>query len=443
MTTFHRLLALMIPGLAALSLAGGCQDANAARRDVVHEELVSAARQLQLVATIQPDLAPQKSDAIHRRLEQVIDGLASARNSDGDQQAAASLLVARAHHKLAAIALDKAGRIEASHRNSRIMIEGMIQAAATLKTVTESLEAIDTAPEDVRLAAQRRGAQDLLKEQSQKIAALDGPISQLTSRNRQEQKEVQRLRQQANALRREAADRGPWHGRQSYEQAVNIDREADRFEYEIGKREIELRYNLLPQHALARRSVEALQSRIDMIEDAGRGLEELLRTAAQEAGLSHDQLAELRSRIATMLSEVETSASGELQQHFGQAESALGNAAAAAKIAADDDALADTARIEASGVYQDLGDMHLSASRGLSDQILLLQRLAAFVDGADGDGGSTIKELTAIRDEALAQARAAYSDAKSQLEMISATGRPALRLEKLKAALDELLAAIE
>ena len=443
MTTFHRLLALMIPGLAALSLAGGCQDANAARRDVVHEELVSAARQLQLVATIQPDLAPQKSDAIHRRLEQVIDGLASARNSDGAQQAAASLLVARAHHKLAAIALDKAGRIEASHRNSRIMIEGMIQAAATLKTVTESLEAIDTAPEDVRLAAQRRGAQDLLKEQSQKIAALDGPISQLTSRNRQEQKEVQRLRQQANTLRREAADRGPWHGRQSYEQAVNIDREADRFEYEIGKREIELRYNLLPQHALAQRSVEALQSRIDMIEDAGRSLEELLRTAANEAGLSHDQLAELRSRIATMLSEVETSTSGELQQRFGQAESALENAAAAAKIAAADDALADTARIEASGVYQDLGDMHLSASRGLSDQILLLQRLAAFVDGADGASRSTIKELTVARDEALAQARAAYSNAKSQLEMISATGRAALRLEKLKAALDELLAAIE
>ncbi len=433
----------MIPGLAAMSLAGGCQDANAARRDVVHEELVSAARQLQLVATIQPDLAPRESDAIQRRLEQVIDGLASARNSDGAQRAAASLLIARAHHKLAAIALDKAGRIEASHRNSRIMIEGMIQAAARLKTVTESLEAIDTAPEDVRLAAQRRGAQDLLKEQSQQIAALDGPIAELTSRNRQEQKEVQRLRQQANTLRREAADRGPWHGRLSYEQAVKIDREADRFEYEIGKREIELRYNLLPQHALAQRSVEALQSRIDMIEDAGRSLEELLRTAAQEAGLSHEQLAEIRSRIAAMLSEVETSSSGELQQRYEQAESALENAAAAAKTADDEGALADTARIEAGGVYQDLGDMHLSAGRGLSDQILLLQRLAAFVDGADGDGGSTIKELTAARDEVLAQARAAYSDAKSQLEMVSATGRAALRLETLKAALDELLAAIE
>ncbi len=144
-----------------------------------------------------------------------------------------------------------------------------------------------------------------------------------------------------------------------------------------------------------------------------------------------------------MLSEVETSSSGELQQRYEQAESALENAAAAAKTADDEDALADTARIEAGGVYQDLGDMHLSAGRGLSDQILLLQRLAAFVDGADGDGGSTIKELTAIRDEALAQARAAYSDAKSQLEMVSATGRAALRLETLKAALDELMAAIE
>ncbi len=83
--------------------------------------------------------------------------------------------------------------------------------------------------------------------------------------------------------------------------------------------------------------------------------------------------------------------------------------------------------------------MHLSASRGLSDQILLLQRLAAFVDGADGADRSAIKELTVARDEALAQARAAYSNAKSQLP---ATGRAALRLEKLKAALDELLAAI-
>ena len=194
---------------------------------------------------------------------------------------------------------------------------------------------------------------------------------------------------------------------------------------------------------MAQRSVEALQSRIDMIEDAGRSLEELLRTAANEAGLSHDQLAELRSRIATMLSEVETSSSGELQQRYKKAESALTNAAAAAMTAADEDALSDTARIEAGGVYQDLGDMHLSAGRGLSDQIILLQRLATFVDGADGDGGSVIKELTAIRDEALVQARAAFSDAKSQLEMVSATGRAAVRLETLKAALDELLAAIE
>lgn len=443
MKTFHRLLALMIGGLAAMSLAGGCQDANAARRDVVHEELVSAARQLQLVATIQPDLAPQESDAIRRRLEQVIDGLASASNGNGAQQAAASLLIARAHHKLSVIALDKAGWIEASHRSSRNMIGGMIHAAARLQTVTESLEAIDTAPEDVQLDAQRRGAQDLLKQQSQQIAALDGPIAELTSRNRQEQKEVQRLRQQANTFRREAADRGPWHGRQSYEQAVQLDREADRFEYEIAKREIQLRYSLLPQHALAQRSVEALQSRINMIEDAGRSLEDLLRTAVQEAGLSHDQLAELRSRIATILSEVETSSSGELQQRYEQAELALENAAAAAMTAATEDTLADTARIEASGVYQDLGDMHLSAGRGLSEQLLLLQRLAAFVDGADDDGGSTIKELTTARDEALVQARAAYSDAKSQLEMVSATGRAARRLETLKAALDELLATIE
>ncbi len=443
MTTFHKLLALLIPGLAAMSLAGGCQDANAARRDVVHEELISAARQLQLVPAIQSDLAPQEGDAIRRRLEQVIDDLASAGNGDDAQQAAASLLTSRAHHKIAAIALDQAGRIEASHRSTRTLIEGMIQAAARLKTITESLEAIDTAPEDVRLDAQRRDAQDLIKQQSRQIAALDGPIAQLTSSNRQEQKEVQRLRQQANILRREAADSGPLRGRHSYERAVQIDREADRFEYEIGKREIELRYNLLPQHALAQRSVEALQSRIDMIEDAGRSLEELLRTAANEAGLSHDQLAELRSRIATMLSEVETSSSGELQQRYKKAESALTNAAAAAMTAADEDALSDTARIEAGGVYQDLGDMHLSAGRGLSDQIILLQRLATFVDGADGDGGSVIKELTPIRDEALVQARAAYSDAKSQLEMVSATGRAAVRLETLKAALDELLAAIE
>ena len=156
-----------------------------------------------------------------------------------------------------------------------------------------------------------------------------------------------------------------------------------------------------------------------------------------------DQLAELRSRIATILSEVETSSSGELQQRYEQAELALENAAAAAMTAATEDTLADTARIEASGVYQDLGDMHLSAGRGLSEQLLLLQRLAAFVDGADDDGGSTIKELTTARDEALVQARAAYSDAKSQLEMVSATGRAALRLESLRAALDELLAAIE
>ena len=441
----HQCLVLPLCCIATTIIPAKCEDADARRRDEVQAVITSASLELREATSIPLDPNEEQAAQAQQQLTALVASLSNTSGSEPGQEAAAALLAAGAHRSLAAIALAQAEWIEADHRMIRTSVHGMINTAFRLDALVQGLEAINADTEQAQLTLDRDEAQEQLHENSQQMADLDGPIGELTKKNRDDQAEVDRLRTEANGLRREATDRGRAAGFTMYEQAVQLGRQADRIEYEIALREIELRYEQQPQHNIAQARAVHAQAQIDAIDDARSSLGDLVQTSAQQAETTRAMLSDFRNAISTSIRELNQTASGPLKQLYDQAtlqlESAVTKANAAAKSVKGDHA--DAARIEAARARQNLGRMHWSMAQGLDDHIALRQRLAAApsVLGADSGGAESIAELDAAREAASAQAEAAYTDALDNLG--SASGRTARHnVESLRNSINQALAAL-
>ncbi|MCZ6735487.1 MAG: hypothetical protein O7C65_06830 [Planctomycetota bacterium] len=445
MNIAHQCFVLPLCCLATTIIPAQCEDADARRRDEVQAVITSASRELREATPIPLDPDEEQAAQTRQQLTALVASLSDTSGSEPGQKAAASLLAAGAHRSLAAIALAQAERIEADHRMIRTSVHGMMNTASRLDALVQGLEAVNADTEQAQLTIDRDEAQEQLHENSQQMADLDGPIGELTKKNRDDQAEVDRLRTEANGLRREATDRGRAAGFTMYEQAVQLGRQADRIEYEIALREIELRYEQQPQHNVAQARAEHAQAQIDAIDDAQSSLGDLVQTSARQAETTRTMLAEFRNAIGASIRELNQTASGPLKQLYDRAatqlESAVAKANAAAKSVKGD--RADAARIEAARARQNLGRMHWSVAQGLDDHIALRQRLAGApsIFGSDSGGAESVAELDAAREVAIEQAEAAYTDALDILG--SASGRGTRRdVESLRNSIDQALASL-
>jgi predicted nucleic acid-binding Zn-ribbon protein len=403
-------------------LAAGCKDADAQQRQEVHAAIMAASEKIEMIRPVRA--GDEDAARARQELTRAISELNAASGGDPGQQAAASFLIAQARRQLAVGSIAEAQRVESDHRIRRQVADGMVVVAGRLEALADNLESMDISEELSQLDGARRDAEDQLRTASQQVAALDGPIAGLRSRNSTDAAEVARLRSDANDLRRISTDRGAAAGIAAYEEAVAKERQADLLEYEIAQRELELSYEMEPQHALAGRRVAHLQDQIQSIDDARRSLEQMVQDARSEASDARAQFGQFRQEITAAIGQIEEESAGTLNELYEQAARELEQASAKVRSAQSHDRqgdFANAARLEQARVSAELGNLHVARARALTDHLALVGRVAQ-VSSLGRVSMANPRELSAVRDQAQEQALAAYGEARNALGQVKARG---------------------
>jgi hypothetical protein len=410
--------------LIAIVAAAGCQDGRARQRAEIQRTIEAASASIRLASAQAGDPARQADAA--KSLNRAVQDLARAGDGEPGQKSAAAQLAAAAHMQLASFASRRAAELEFQQRARRGAAGALAGAVADLEAIVAQLDAISVEAPLQELTRARDDSTQALSIFSGKVTELDGPIEQLNRQNETDRAEAGRLRAEAARLRASAAEAGAVEGLDEYEEAVRNERAADRIEFAIAERQVELRYSLESEHALARRSVESVQERIKTIEEATVSLGALSELADEEAMKTRDQAESSRARLQTALGELSATAE-ELAAFYEQAAGHLNRAATAARSAAGPagDA-ADVPRLAAATAFQELAGLHLARAQGLQGQAALLEQMP-----------ETAKQAPAVREaarQAVEEAKAAYGEARSVLEQVRARSAPK-QLESLRSAI--------
>lgn len=437
-------IAICCPLVASALFSSGCEDSSAARRAEVQATLAQVRQDLRQSTAIASNPSPEELASAQAKLEGLVRSLNETDGAATGQKAAASLLAASVHRKIAAMTLTGVARLEAEQRRRRDVLVGMIDAATELDAMAGSLETIDTQPDQQHLAASRQDAHARLASYGEEMAEADAPIAVLTNANRDDQTEIDDLRAQANQLMRQANEQGPAAGYSAYEQSVRLDRAADHIQYDVSQRDLELEFVLRPTRALAQTRAGHTQSLIGAIDESNAAIDGLLHTFDEEARATRKTVAQLRDVIVPELDELNQARTNELADAYTQAAKQLN--AAANK--ADDAAIGQpepvqAARIEAVRAYLDLGHMHWSAAQAWQDHAALLDRVQES-SGALGSASMVSAQVTAAHTahaDARENAKNAYTSAQGQLSRV--TGRGAgPQLEALKKNVQTAISAL-
>ncbi len=419
-----------------LLLVLGCQDGDATRRAEIHQLIAAQTAEFQRISAVLGD--PQQADKAQQQLSELIDRLKNTNGGAAGQRAAADQLACGAHRKLAAIAVAEAHQREARLRAQRTVLLGMIDATEELKAMAARLESLDTEPAEAKLVSRRDETEQSIRTYSERLAELDGRIAQLTSENRADQEEADRLRAEASELRRNAEDLGPAAGFNVFEQAQGLDRHADGIDYNLAHRELDLHYNYEPDRNLMMTGVDRARDRLASIDDARQALEQFDAAMAGEAASTRTRLAEIGESIEARLTEFKES-TARLNDIYDNAEAQLQQAASRGKAstgAAGKD-FADAPRLATARTYLELGSVHTSRARGLREQIELMQRLSGISDSAV----EPLDELHQALLEQVADAGRAYENAVGELGRVTG-GTNREGIEALKARISRLQATI-
>ncbi len=433
---------VLVSACTAVLLLAACEDSETRRRSEVQASIISASAELQR-ATAQL-AAPDRRGDLEQKLNQVIRQLGDTGDGDPGQRAAAAQLACSAHRRLGWIALEQAYEIEAGQRARRDLIHGLVQVATRLDSMVAGLDAIRTEELQDELAQARLETSQALTTFSEQVASLDGPMAEHSQQNRAARQEVDRLREEARLLHNRAAELGPAAGYSTLARGLDLDRQADRIEYDLAQREIEMRYTTESEHALAGSAVQRIRDRLEAIDGASSGLDELAGTADQEARATLALLGEIREAIDAALGELD-GATGELDRLYERAAEAFDRSASTAKSAATwvrgNTDVADAVRLAAAQGYQELGRVHLAKAWGLDDQAALLERLVATGMVETGGAQRTARTLRQAAQEAAGQGSAAYANAGGVLDQVSGQTTRA-QLERLKARMSSLESAV-
>jgi hypothetical protein len=284
------------------------------------------------------------------------------------------------------------------------------------------------------LGRELQTAQQRLEELSQRMAELDGPIAERTGANTVASKEVETLKLQVGELRRKAQELGYAGGLALQEQAIEARRRADRIEYDIAQREMELGYDLQAEHDLAGAQAGFAQNRIGTIETSRAELDEFMRTTAANIASMRNITDELAGQIAGGLKQIDETMASDLAPWYEQAQTALEKSASQAQQAAGQGQGEDggAARVLRARAVELQGRLAWNRARGLADHLAMLQAIKSDENGAPGLSGlaSQISATQTAYGQAIEQATNAYSEAQQVLEQVS--------VKQDQAALDRL-----
>lgn len=406
---------LSLTGLLILS-AAGCEDSASKQRDQVQAQLTQIRKDLQnAVAT-----GGETSEAYQRNLNDIVTRLTSINNGEPGQLAAKSILAADALREVAALQMGTAADIESQHRALLGAVNARIDAVLRINALAEGLGSIDGAKRTAELQSELQKAREGVTAAQARIAELESPINERNAQNQLQKTEIERLRLQVGELLRKAQDDGYSAGFETYKRATEVNRQADKIEFEVSNREIDLEHDLNPQHKMAQTQQAQLEAMSQAIETAQTELAAFAKAAAGDVQFSRDKVAELNKTINENLAAIKATSDGELKTAYDGALAALDKAAANAKTAATGGPDANAGKMIGAAVSESIARVHILAAHGLADRLATLQRIkasngAVAVTGVDGQ----IKELTDARQAEIDAAKVALDEASQTAQAIT------------------------
>ena len=423
---------ITLSGMLILS-AGGCEDSAAKQRDQVQAQLV------QIRSDLQKTYATG-GESYEADLNKIVSQLSSVSGGEPGQQAAKSLLAANTLREVAMLKIAAASDIEAQHRASLGAVNARIDAAMRIQSLATGLESIDAAKRRSELQSELQQAMDGVNAAQAKISELESPINERTSQNTTQKAEIEQLRVQVGDLLKQAQSMGYSAGFETYKQATQVGRQADKIEYEVSNREIDLEHELNPQHKAAQSQKAQLEGLAQAIESAQTELDAFATAASGDAQTSHAKVAELGKKVTEDLNAIKAKADSDLKTAYDDGLAALQKAAASALAASTGGPEASAGRTLACSISESMVRLHLMAAHGLSDRIATLQRIKAS-NGAIAFNGvdSQIKELSDAREQHLAAAKTSLDEASHAADSIAGESGEVLALRKNLQALSAAL----
>lgn len=429
----------------AILAAGGCEDGEAQKRDEVQSAVAAARDKLHkaVLAAINP--SPEQFESARSALEAVGRELSSISGGDPGQQAARAVLSATAQRELGALNLRHAADLEAQLQSQRNIIAAQAGAIQALQAVSQGYASISATSDREMLGRELLTAQQRLEELSRRMAELDAPIAERTGANSKASQEVETLKLEVGELRTKAEELGYANGLALQEQAIAARRRADKIEYDIAQREMELGYDLKAEHDLAGEQAGFAQNRITTIESSQGQLDEFMKETSADIATMRSATDELAGQIASSLKQVNDAMSGELAPLYEQAQTALDKAAAQAQQAASQGKGDEVgaAKLLRAQILETQGRLNWNRARGLTDHLTTLQTLSVALEGAQGLQGiaSEVQSTEAAHKQAVEQATNAYSEAQQALDQVTVRGDQAA-LEQFKSEIAKSVALL-
>ncbi|MHC4446838.1 MAG: hypothetical protein ACYSXF_03410 [Planctomycetota bacterium] len=426
--------------VAAIVIGGaaGCEDAAAARRADVQQVLEEASGSLRHATVTAVNAGDEEFAKVEEALSQIDRDLSKIREAEPGQQAAAAILSAAALRELGAMRLGRAAEIESDNHRMRAVLRAKIDVVQRLSAIAAGHEQLNTAAPRQWIEVDREAAAQRLDDLRQDIAELSGPIGERTSENSARAIEAERLLREANDLYRRAAELGHSPGLESFEEAVAKRREAEKIQYGIDQNEIDLDFDLEPEHRLHETRARHLSALIDSLETARNSLEQHVEDLEAALGGTQDAAAQLTQEIEAARRTLDERLTNELDLLYSQSNENLERAASLAERAARGPA-ASASRLAAARVYELQGRLHWMRAQGLADHARLLHRL----NGVSG-AAALEREIESARsafDEAIEQAKTVYGKAVESLAQVQGRGARQ-EIDTLRVTLEEAVASL-
>jgi predicted nucleic acid-binding Zn-ribbon protein len=386
-------------------MATGCEDAET-QAAVERSRQITAASQQYPGAYFEADR------------EQALQALAGGL---GDEADAGAIIQAAAARDIAAARLNEAAVLEAENRGDRAAMAGIARGAMRLTSLSNAFTSFDQSANAAAIDAAGAEAAETLGAMQTAIADLERPVADLEAQNQQDRQQIERLRTQARQLYDKAFELGDLNGFPSFQQAIDLDKQADAIEDRVVQREIEL-LDLQSQLGFAQAHATELQNQID--------------SAAQARAALDDSATQLEGAAAAMTTQ--NSAFGRtFQEALGRVQQRMDQLAgiydgAASKI----DEAARLAQGQGAGIIRVRaqllkGELNQMRARGLADHVALLTTLASA--GSVGDAGQFRSALDSASQELEAAnqaAAAAYQEASQALNSVGGSSAQTARLRQ-------------
>ena len=367
---FVRLIAAGLLTLSCL-VQTACNDADAATRSEISQSLLKAADDAFLAG----------SDQV--ALEKVVRKLKGMQGGTPEQTSTRDRLLASIQFHIAVIEMGKLEMMDVSIRHDLLRLRSMADAAAHMSAFATAREQLSTTTNVAQLSDRREQIRSQAEQVRQQASQIDSPVIAAVEQLNAASEDVLRLRRQADRLREEASLTTPMKRYPIIEQAIELERESDRIEAEMMRKELALDIIHRPAKDMLEKSQADLEGMLAEIDAAHDSLQETARQTAQSASNARDALRDMDAQLTQLSKDVSEKVTGKLKSDYekiaGLLQQAQSNARKSGRngvgrLAKQEQSLLQ-ARIELA--QADLGMMHI---RGLDEWIRLLDVLASNVD---------------------------------------------------------------